>query len=170
VKSLTWIDQHGVETPMSAPERVYQEFKLSPDGTRAVVTANDDGEASLQVYDLTRGSLSRITPPDEFGVAPVWSSDSRFVYYRSYSRGGRGFGLSRVSAAGGGSPELLLAEKDNVTLTPTGATPDGRSLLLRTDDGGKSEIQILNLDGTPSPKRLVADPDGSLDGQVSPDG
>ena len=170
VRSLAWIDQHGVETPMSAPERGYQDFKLSPDGTRAVVTLTDGGESSIHVYDLTRGTLSRLTPPDEFGSAPVWSSDSRFVYYRSYSRGGRGFGLSRVSAAGGGSPELILVEKDNVTLTPTGATPDGRSLLLRTNAGVRTEVQILNLDGTPSPKRLVADPDGSEDGRVSPDG
>jgi len=170
VKSLAWIDQHGVETPMAAPERGYQEFTLSPDGTRAVVSMNDDGESSIHVYDLTRETLSRITPPTEFGLSPVWSSDSRFVYYRSYSRGGRSFGLSRVSAAGGGSPELILAEKDNVGLTPTGATPDGRSLLLRTNAGGKAEIQILNLDGTPTPKRLIADPDASEDGRVSPDG
>jgi hypothetical protein len=167
-RSLAWIDERGVETPMSAPERGYQEFKLSPDGTRAVVITNDDGEASLQVYDLTRGSLSPLTT--EFGLAPVWSIDGRFVYYRSYTRGSRYFGLSRVSAAGGGSPELILAEKDNLPLTPTGATPDGRSLLVRTLVDGRPEIQILNLDGTPSPKRLVADPDGSEDGQVSPDG
>jgi len=77
------VNQHGIETPMSAPERGYQDFRLSPDGTRAVVTLNDDGEASLHVYDLTRGSLSRITPPTEGGLAPVWSSDGRFVYYRS---------------------------------------------------------------------------------------
>ncbi|MSO49891.1 MAG: serine/threonine-protein kinase [Acidobacteria bacterium] len=169
VKSLAWIDQHGVETPMSAPERGYGEFKLSPDATRAVVTTNDDGASSLHVYDLTRGTLSRITPPTERGFAPVWSSDGRFVYYRSYY-GDADSGLSRISAAGGGSPELLLAEKDNIALTPTGATPDGRSLLLRTNAGGRFEIQILNLEGTPSPTRLVADPDGAEDGQVSPDG
>ncbi len=167
VKSLTWVDQRGTETPMAAPERGYQGFQLSPDRARAVVTLNDEGEPSLHVYDLTRGSLSRITPPAEVAASPVWSVDGRFIYYRRYSEPR---GICRISAAGGGSPELILAATSGQQLTPTGTTPDGRSLITRVTVRARFEVQTLNLDGTPSLKGLVADADGSLNGQVSPDG
>ena len=168
-RTLAWVERSGTVTPIPAPQNAYQGFLLSPDRTRAVVTVNVEGAFNLHVYDLARGSLTRITPPTRFGVNPVWSSDGRSVYYRGGAAGQLG-GIYRVSAAGAGSPELLLESKAGDSMTPTSATPDGRSILTSINVAGKSEIQILNLEGTPSLKRLVADTDPSTNGHVSPDG
>ena len=166
-RTLAWVERSGTVTPIPAPQHTYEGFLLSPDRTRSVVTVSGEGAFSLHVYDLARGSLTRITPPTPVGGSPVWSSDGRSVYYRGGAAGK--MGIYRVSAGGAGSPELLLESKDGA-LMPTSATPDGRSILTSINVAGKSEIQILNLDGTPSLKRLVADTDASTNGQVSPDG
>ena len=49
-RSLVWIDRHGKEAPIDAPEQTYQQPRLSQDGGRvAVVFVFDDGKKNWDV-------------------------------------------------------------------------------------------------------------------------
>ncbi|TAK11950.1 MAG: serine/threonine-protein kinase [Acidobacteria bacterium] len=167
-QSLAWVDTRGAETPINAPSRSYSSFHLSPDGARAVVVTNDGGEPILQIYDLARGSLTPLTPPNAIASNPVWSRDGRFVYYRSFAA--QQLGIFRLSASGASPPEQIAAAKPGESLVPTSVTSDGHLIVTRAAPGADPQILILSLDGAASARTLIAEPGGSLEGQVSPDG
>ncbi len=59
-RTLVWVDRQGRETPIPAPPRAYVYPRLSPDGTRIAVYANDQ-EFDIWVWDLGRTTLTRVT-------------------------------------------------------------------------------------------------------------
>jgi serine/threonine-protein kinase len=168
LRTLAWVDRTGTLTPIPAPPHTYDDVVVSPDGTRAILSISDSGTTVLHLYDFARGSLTPILPPAHGGINPVWSSNERDVYYRGLANGKSG--IYRVSAAGASSPELILEANAGGTMSPSGITPDGQSLLMSVEAPAGREIHLLNLIGAPSPKRLVADPVSSVNGRVSPDG
>src|SRR5205814_10692736 len=48
-RTLVWVDRQGRETPISAPPRAYTYPRLSPDGTRVAMWANDQ-ESDIWVW------------------------------------------------------------------------------------------------------------------------
>src|SRR5262249_2133014 len=55
--TLVWVDRKGGAQSVGAPERRYVQPQLSPDGKRLAVAIQPD----IWVYDLQRGTLSRLT-------------------------------------------------------------------------------------------------------------
>ncbi|HEX4826220.1 MAG TPA: protein kinase [Candidatus Polarisedimenticolaceae bacterium] len=99
---LTWIDRHGVTTPVGAPAQHYHTTIVSPDGTRLASTVFGATDAVF-VYDLERRSLARIT--SEGNAAPLgWSPDGRQVLWGT-DRGG--LALELGNADGAGTPRRL---------------------------------------------------------------
>ena len=60
LRTLVWVDRQGRETPIPAPPRAYAVPRLSPDGTRIAVGAEDQ-ERDLWLWDLARATLTRLT-------------------------------------------------------------------------------------------------------------
>jgi serine/threonine-protein kinase len=75
-RTLVWVDRQGNEQPIAAPPRAYAYARLSPDGSRIALDARDQ-ENDIWVYDIARGTPTRLT----FGPAadrfPVWTPDGR---------------------------------------------------------------------------------------------
>ena len=53
-RSLVWVSRNGNEQPVAAPPRLYQQPRLSPDGTRVAVTIVDQGNYDMFTLDLAR--------------------------------------------------------------------------------------------------------------------
>src|SRR5262249_47960326 len=74
VGMLLWVDRKGAPRPVPAPPRVYQWPRLSPDGQRmgvAIVGANP----GVWLYDLARGTLTRLVELSGSLASPAWTPD-----------------------------------------------------------------------------------------------
>ena len=157
-RTLVWVDRQGREEPLAAPPRAYIQPRLSPDGTRVAVAAQDE-ESDIWVWDLARQTLSRRTfdPANDF--FPVWTPDGRRLVYNSAR--GSGPTLFWQPADGTGAAEALGNG------FPSGMTPDGTRVLLSI--GGRDQL-MLAVDGPRSVQPLVQTPFNERNGVVSPDG
>ena len=85
-KSLVWVDRQGRETPINLPAREYAFVRISPDGTRVVLTSAEDHH--LWMGDLASGTLQQLT----FGASedgfPIWSADGRTIIFTSNRKDG----------------------------------------------------------------------------------
>jgi Protein kinase domain/WD40-like Beta Propeller Repeat len=77
--SLVWVDQKGIEQPVMDQQVPFFAPRLSPDGRRIAYTTLAQ-ERQIWVYDLSRGTNSRLTD-GENAIFPVWSPDGERVLF-----------------------------------------------------------------------------------------
>ena len=171
-RRLFWVDREGHEQAIAAAPKSYREPRLSPDGTKIAVAA-EDGEHDLWIYDLAKETLTRETFGPAFEYTPVWAPDGRSLFFASGpNRQNRGvlFDIYRKAADGTGAPEALTEHLQGGH--PLSLTPGGKSLVYymssTTGDGGLYQLP-LEPKG-PSQPVLADGKSSSFYGEVSPDG
>jgi len=121
-RTLVWVDRKGHEEPIPLKPRSYRYPRLSPDGKQIAIDSTDE-DTDIWIWDLARESLSRVT----FGAArdqyPVWTADSRRIFYETLTSDGSG-GLFRRAADGTGDAEPVL--KDGVNPLPQSLSQTAR--------------------------------------------
>jgi eukaryotic-like serine/threonine-protein kinase len=86
-RRLVWVDRKGAEQPLAAPAVSYRTPRLSPDGRRVAVATTESG-FNIWLYDLARGTLSRLTFTGSGGnVTPTWTPDGKRVTFTSSAAG-----------------------------------------------------------------------------------
>jgi serine/threonine-protein kinase len=121
VSPIVWIDRFGKTQPLLRTAGVYNDLRLSPDGSRLALTATSMG-TDIFVYDWRRDVMTRLTF-DGHSAVPVWSPDGKHIAFQSTSGG---YSLSWVRSDGSGQPQRLL-ESQNI-LYPSSFSADGRWL------------------------------------------
>ncbi len=165
--SFVWVDRNGRETPVAARARPYQEFTLSPDGTRIAVRVLDAAQ-DIWIYDLTRQTETRLTFDEAVEVFPTWTPSGRQVVF-----GGNGIALSARAADGTGAVEVLAEpERDpNRFRTPQSFTPDGKTLIVEIRAPGVTKLSTVGLDDKRTVTPLFHETTGTQrNGALSPDG
>ena len=165
-RRLVWVDRGGKEEFVNAPERMYSQFRLSPDGTRVAAHLLDD--RSLWVFALDGSSRLKLTSPAVTGGMPVWSPDGRTIFFTTAVRN-----INRVPADGSTAPQPIFRLPAPDRLYATSITPDGKRLLTQWDVTpvtAKVELRVLELGPTPQLTTLVAESGVQSDGQLSRDG
>jgi hypothetical protein len=77
--SLVWVDLRGTEQPVMALQFPFHTPRLSPDGQRiAYVTMGR--ETQVYVYDLVRGTNSRLTG-EGMAIRPIWAPDGKRLLF-----------------------------------------------------------------------------------------
>ena len=110
---------------------------------------------------------ARLTFDEAWDLDPIWSPDSRTIYFRS-NRSGR-FDLYRTPADSTSSEERL--SEDDIDKQPTGVSPDGKSLFYATrGNESRSDIWALPLQPRAAPLPLLQNPYPENGGVASPDG
>ena len=72
-RSLVWVDRQGREEPVAGLDPdAYKDVRVSPDGTRVVMSFTDD---RLWTYDVERGIRSPLTSEGEIDQNPLWTPD-----------------------------------------------------------------------------------------------
>jgi Tol biopolymer transport system component len=168
-ESAVWVEWDGSEESLPLPSRNYQAPRLSPDGTRLATGVLDSGGGlALWVFDVASAAGLRLTQEGTVNT-PVWTSDNRIAFRVG---GVAAPGIYTVMADGSGEPEpLLLGEEGTIGDFPTGATPDGRSLIFtRIRDGSRRDILQVPLEGEPVAEPVLAGEFSRGNGEVSPDG
>ena len=80
--SLAWVSRDGGVTSIAGIRGLFTGVRLSPDGRRAALNVNE-GDADVRVYDLLRGTSSRITYSAQFEGNPVWTPDGARIAFAS---------------------------------------------------------------------------------------
>ena len=124
-RTLVWVDRQGRETPIAAPPRAYVYPRLSPDGARAAMWANDE-EFDLWIWDLGPTAFTRVTFHPGVDNYQVWTPDGRRMIFSSSRADARNLFWQAVD--GTGTVERLTTSP-NVQYT-TAVSPDGRRVLF----------------------------------------
>ncbi len=163
------VTRAGVQSAIdSAWHGGFNSFAQSPDGRRlAVGVGLANGALGIWIKQLDRGPFSRLTYSGQ-DRRPAWSPDGRTVAFIRDSLNGSSV-YQRV--ADGSAPDRPLARLDRQVQEVTWS-PDGRWLVLRTDNGarGLGDIVGVRTSGDTTPVPLVATEFTELHPAVSPDG
>ena len=158
---ISWMDLQGKITPLLDTLRFYQIATLSPDGQKLALNlnaANDD----IWIYQIARGTLTRLTFGGGNNDYPIWSPDGKYVVYQAEK--GKSPNIFRKAWDGSGTEERLTTS-DKAQLA-TSISPDGKLLAFNQD----GDIWILPLAGDRKAWPIVQSPAAEYNGTFSPDG
>ncbi|MEZ5316381.1 MAG: protein kinase [Vicinamibacterales bacterium] len=120
-----WVDRDGQVSTMLPEPRTYVESRVSPDGRRVAMTELNGGNWDVWVYDLGRGTRTRLTFGDGIEGPAVWSPDSSELIFSSDADGSDD--LWRKAADGSG--EAVQLTHENLQLFVSDWSADGRYVL-----------------------------------------
>lgn len=154
---LVWFDRGGNRVGTLGEPGDYSNPSLSPDEKRVAVGRRNMQAKTRDIwlFDLMRGSATRLTfdPADDFN--PVWSPDGSRIAFSSNRRKTRD--IYQRLASGAGDDELLLElpTEDNVE----DWSADGKFILFNSNEPGRSpDVLALPLFGDRNPIPLLKNP------------
>jgi serine/threonine-protein kinase len=120
-----WLARDGETSTLLPEPRTYVEARLSADGRRVAMTELNGGNWDVWVYDLSRGTRTRLTFSDGIEGPAVWSPDGSELIYSSDADGSDD--LWRKAADGSG--EAVQLTHDDVPIFVSDWSSDGRYVL-----------------------------------------
>jgi Tol biopolymer transport system component len=176
-----WVSRNGMEHPVGAAARAYNQPRLSPDGRRVAVDVIEKAQ-NMQVWlcDLTRDTFAPFTFQG-LNRHAVWTPDGKRIAFMSNREGTTQIFWQLADGSGGlqrltNNPPTTTAD---VLSIPYSWSPDGQSLtFVQAVPTKEAEFWVLHVDN-PSARSDQADgaqrmpiqmraPDGAP--QLSPDG
>jgi len=164
---MTWYNRNGEKLGTVGEPGPYSSSALSPDGTRLASGMGESGARDIWIYDLKRGTESRLTAGSEDNHNPVWSPDGNRIMFTSNREGGRD--IYEQGANGPNDAESILVSKDRPKDVDDLAA-DGRYVIYDTAGGADTELWLLPLFGEHQPFPFVQGSFGARTGRFSPDG
>ena len=167
-EQVVWVTRSGEVTAVDPDwdDREFEDFELSPDGTRAAITIFGS-RSDIWVKQLDRGPKSRLTFEGEANFHPSWTADGRYVSFVSV-HGGRA-SLWRRRADGVGAAEELVANLGR-SIQETRWSQDGKWLLLSLNGPPSQDLFVMQLGVDSVPRPLLAEPYDEALPSLSPDG
>ena len=168
---LLWFDRAGKVVSASGANVEYYSVAISPDEKRLATDEQQGPNGDIWVYDIGRGTRTRLTFDPADDTDPIWSADGQRVFFGS-DRGEGRYRLYQKDASGGGEDQLLYTH-DKSDVVPEGTSKDGRYLLLGVGDyRGLSHVDvwILPLSGGQKPFPFLVDAFSKENATFSPDG
>ncbi len=167
---LLWFDRAGKPIGNSGSNVDYFSVDISPDEKRIAVEAQEGPNSDIWVYDVERGTRTRLTFDPADDTAPFWSADETQIFFAS-NRGDDRYRIYQKQANGSGEDRLVYgADKD---VWPKGVSRDGRYLLVNVGDYKgltRVDLWVLPLGGGQKPFPFVADRFVKSTSSFSPDG
>jgi Tol biopolymer transport system component len=166
---LLWFTRDGKQSGAVGDLDRYFDPAISPDGKRvAVGLLTSQGLIDTWIFDLARGTKTRLTFGPSVQRFPVWSPDGKTIYYASNGKGS--FQMFSKSADGSGPEQPLL--QNNYIEFPRGISPDQRYLAFThvAPDKGRPAIWALPLFGDRKPFSVVESIFDNSFPTLSPDG
>ena len=178
---LVWVDRKGAEQPLAAPARVYRQPRLSHDGRRVAVTVDEQG-SQIWLYDLSRGTLTRLTFEGNRNTDAAWTPDGKRIAFESNKEGPQNIFWQLADGSGGlerlttnDYPHYLLSwSSDGQLLSFVELNPaTGRDIwVLRMGDPSASSGQVPSA-GSGQVRKVqpfLRTPFDETSPQFSPDG
>ena len=142
-RRLIWIDREGKEAATTGElQKALRDPQLSPDGRFIVVSGQDESEnQDIYIYDVERGTRTRLTFAETEEVFPNWTPGGKQVVY--LSRGGGPTKIMMKPADGTGEETVLVENGFDPAITS-----NGKYLLFsRLSSTGKVDLWFRPLEG-----------------------
>jgi hypothetical protein len=136
--TLTWVDRDGREEPFPARADDYTMARISPDGTKVALVLGAglirNTPPAIWLFDQRTENLSQLTADPAGDDGPVWSSDSRRIFFRSFR---------------GSAPGVYAIDVDTGETTLLASSPDFPFALpwtISDDDQVLGLVNAVTLD------------------------
>jgi eukaryotic-like serine/threonine-protein kinase len=147
VATLVWVNRSGQTSPLPMPPAGYFYPRVSPDGARVAVNADN---AQIWICDLETGRRRRLTQGG-ISYAPVWTNDGKWIAFTTYRSGYVNIFWKPVDSDGQSEPLVVNRWGRKY---PASRSPDGRVLIYNTlNPAGGGDIWSLPIGGAASPLR-----------------
>ncbi|MEE4272068.1 MAG: protein kinase [Thermoanaerobaculales bacterium] len=158
-----WMDRNGAEEPLDIPPGRYFGIRVSPDGQRVIVPWSQHDQSQLWVFDIARGTFSRLHLSDGYENNPIWTPDGeRVAYLAGPTVAGS---VYWTDSDGSGEAEQLTT----LSGVPASWSPDGGSLVfMHFSDSTSWDLWLQPLQGEARP--LIESPYFEIGATISPDG
>ncbi|MGQ0736217.1 MAG: protein kinase domain-containing protein, partial [Acidobacteriota bacterium] len=169
---LVWADQNGNELgAIGGPaDYEFQSVRLSSDG-RVLLAARKTatfGTSDIWRLDLTRGTEERLTDDRGVEVTPIFSGDSRAIFFAADRRGGVP-NLFRKDLVSGVEEPLLASGVQQLVMDVVPG--DGAVVYIQRSKQGTFDIFRLSLaGGARVPAPVLESRHDKFEARVSPDG
>ncbi len=169
--SLVWVDRNGREEPITAEPHNYSSARISPDGTKvALHFGTAGGGMDIWIWDLVRKTMTRLTLHEGDDENPVWTHDSKGIFFSSDREG-----MHDVywKAADGTGEEKRIGSAPDRLLFPMSLSGDGKTLVLselNLKTGISADIGALSIEGDHKWMPLLQEKYTEEQPQISPDG
>ncbi len=167
-RTVVEVTRQGRERLLPLEPSEYKDPRWSPDGTRIAVEIVDGISGDIWIHDTRSGTSTRLTNGSQ-NLYPIWTPDGSRLVFTSRRAGLAGLWTQRVD--GGGDAEQIQPGADSALRFPHAITPDGRTLLFRTNTATNGmDIGAIPLDGSGGPTDVLVTPDNEGSPTISPDG
>jgi eukaryotic-like serine/threonine-protein kinase len=178
---VVWMDRNGKSLNTVGEPTSYRGMRLSPDGKRLALAASTAGSPLIDIwiFDLERGTKTRLTFDPATHFEPAWSADGKKVVFalQNGASVATGSTLHARLANGGGPDELLVTPSDSpgtATVLWPEWSADGKHLVYQKQSGPTgASVWAIPTGGDHKPF-LVVKPEsaqGSVNySRLSPDG
>jgi len=167
LRQLVWTDFKGTTQSISVAPALYNDVRISPDGTRLAYALGTTGAADIWVYSFTRGTSTRLTFTGVNGT-PVWSRDGHDVFFSAIEA--LRTTIFKTSAEGGREPAAVVTLDGRLYLKTL--TPDGSSALVDSvgSTGTLANVARIPLREGGKPELIVNTVRDEYAAALSPDG
>jgi eukaryotic-like serine/threonine-protein kinase len=163
---LRWYARNGSRIGTLDPVIDYQQFTLSPDGTRLALNSfHQHATGSLWLIDLASNTTTPLTNDPHAQSDPVWSPDSRYVAFNLLPNGGTDppFLVQKIEI-GNQQPQPVYGDDQRHWVEDWSA--DGRFLLTHDT----RTLSILTVTGNGKPEAVYSSSFVKDEFHLSPDG
>ena len=167
MRQLVWVDRDGTIGDAVGPEQSgISAPALSPDGSRVAVMAQDGEVGNIWVYDVARGTRTRLTFGSATDWDPTWTPDGKeVVFWEGSTRA-----LSRKAADGAGDSSRLM-ERDLVDSGVPSFSADGRWMVFWAKPSAQAQdVWALDLEGDGTAVPILESASIEDGPRISPDG
>jgi Tol biopolymer transport system component len=128
---LAWRDREGrLLGKAGQPQFAMRNLALSPDGSRAALTAEEQGNGDVWIHDLDRSVKTRFTFDPALDASPRWSPSGKEIAFLSLRSGAGDIFLQASDGTGEAKPVVATPLQE----IPTSWSSDGTILFFtRTD-------------------------------------
>jgi Tol biopolymer transport system component/predicted Ser/Thr protein kinase len=170
IGQITWITRAGVQTGTVAAPAGYRNIRLSPDGKRLAFDRSElrTNATDIHVFDLARGTDTRVTSAAGAEFAPIWSPDGQRLVF-AWDRDAPPY-LHQLVLDSGTAAEPLVRPSEAVD-TPGDFHPDGTLVVYEVSDAVTAQdLWIVPITGDRTPKAFANTRFNETAPRFSPDG
>ena len=170
-RQLVWRSKTGEKLEAIGRPQAMSRPSLSPDGRQVVVMSRGREEPSIWVYDIARGSRTRITFNPLGAFHPTWTPSGEQITYSAF----RGGFTEIFSASGDGSGDETQLTDGPLSEYDPHWSPDGKYLIYHTLGDSKTQRDLWYREiepggGTSDPVVFGQTRFNERNGRFSPDG